>query len=97
VRVLGSVHASSQAVHAAKTYRPRFQVRARPSIQRLFLAVAQGGEPPVEDKRPLCQLSSKRLEDNWLSGLLSSTKHRLSGMRSPDSAELHSASCPLSA
>ena len=27
----------------------------------------------VEDKRPLCQLSSKRLEDNWHSGLLSST------------------------
>jgi len=29
--VLGSVHAFSQAVHAANTYRPRFQVRARPS------------------------------------------------------------------
>jgi len=27
----------------------------------------------VEDKRPLCQLSSKRLEDNWHSDLLSST------------------------
>ena len=27
----------------------------------------------VEDKRPLCQSSSKRLEDNWHSGLLSST------------------------
>jgi len=27
----------------------------------------------VEDKRPLCQLSSKRLEDNWHGGLLSST------------------------
>jgi len=27
----------------------------------------------VEDKRPPCQLSSKRLEDNWHSGLLSST------------------------
>ena len=27
----------------------------------------------VEDTRPLCQLSSKRLEDNWHSGLLSST------------------------
>jgi len=38
----------------------------------------------VEDKRPLCQLSSKRLEDNWHSGLLSSTQHRLSGKRSPD-------------
>ena len=25
----------------------------------------------AEDKRPLCQLSSKRLEDNWHSGLLS--------------------------
>jgi len=40
--------------------------------------------PGVEDKRPLCQLSSKRLEDNWHSGLLSYTKHRLSGGRSPD-------------
>jgi len=29
--VLGGVQASSQAVHAANTYRPRFQVRARPS------------------------------------------------------------------
>jgi len=29
--VLGRVHASSQVVHAANTYRPRFQVRARPS------------------------------------------------------------------
>ena len=28
----------------------------------------------VEDKRPLCQLSSKRLEDNWQSGILSYTK-----------------------
>jgi len=26
----------------------------------------------AEDTRPLCQLSSKRLEDNWHSGLLSS-------------------------
>ena len=38
----------------------------------------------VEDKRPLCQMSSKRLEDNCHSGLLSSAKHRLSGRRSPD-------------
>jgi len=29
--VLGSVHAFSQAVHAANTYRPRFQVKTRPS------------------------------------------------------------------
>jgi len=29
--VLGSVHAVSQAVHATNTYRPRFQVRTRPS------------------------------------------------------------------
>jgi len=29
--VFGSVHTLSQAVHAANTYRPRFQVRARPS------------------------------------------------------------------
>jgi len=28
----------------------------------------------VEDKRPLCQLSSKRLEDNWHGGFLSSTE-----------------------
>ena len=35
-----------------------------------------------EDKRPLCQLSSKRLEDNLQGGRLSSTKHRLSGRRS---------------
>jgi len=28
----------------------------------------------VEDNRPLCQLSSKRLKDNWQSDLLSSTK-----------------------
>jgi len=32
---------------------------------------------------PLCQLSSKRLEDNWHSDLLSSTKQRLSGVRLP--------------
>ena len=36
-----------------------------------------------EDKRPLCQLSSKRSEDNWNSGLLSSTKQRLSGVGLP--------------
>jgi len=29
--VLGSVHALSQPVHAAETYRHRFQVKARPS------------------------------------------------------------------
>jgi len=29
--VVGNVHAFSQAVHDANTYRPRFQVRARPS------------------------------------------------------------------
>jgi len=29
--VLGSLHAFSQAVHAANTYRPRFQVSTRPS------------------------------------------------------------------
>jgi len=29
--VSGSVHAFSQAAHAANTYRPRFQVRTRPS------------------------------------------------------------------
>jgi len=37
----------------------------------------------AENKRPICQLSSKRLEDNWHSGLLSSTKQRLSGVRLP--------------
>jgi len=31
----------------------------------------------IEDKRPLCQLSSKCLEDNWHSGLLSSTAPRV--------------------
>jgi len=31
---------------------------------------------PVEKKRPLCQLSSEREEDNWHSGLLFSTKQR---------------------
>jgi len=40
-------------------------------------------EKIVEDKRPLCLLSSKRLEDNWHSGLLSPTKQRLSGVRLP--------------
>jgi len=43
---------------------------------------------PVEDKRLLGQLSSKRLEDNWHSGLLSLTNHRLSGRRLPIGAEL---------
>jgi len=38
----------------------------------------------VKNKRPLCQFSSKRLKDNWYSGLLSSERHRLSGRRSPD-------------
>jgi len=38
----------------------------------------------VEDNRPLCQFSSKRSEDNWHSGLLSSTNYRLSGRPSPD-------------
>jgi len=37
----------------------------------------------VEDKRPLRRLSSKRLEDNWQSLILSSTKQRLSGVRLP--------------
>jgi len=37
----------------------------------------------VEDKRPLCQLPSERLEDNWQSGLLSATNQRLSGVRLP--------------
>jgi len=56
----------------------------------------------IEQPRPLCQLSSKRLEDNWHSGLSSSTRHRLSGRRSPDCRRVkrtkdHCASCPLSA
>jgi len=48
-------------------------------VGRKWLTLRQSGErfPEsrccVEDKRPLCQLSSKRLEDNWHSGLLSST------------------------
>jgi len=43
------------------------------------LPLRQLGEPLpesrcfVEDKRPLCQLSSKRSENNWQSGILSST------------------------
>jgi len=36
----------------------------------------------VEDKRPLCQLSSERLEDNWHSGLLSSTNSDYLGVDS---------------
>ena len=43
-----------------------------------------GAFASVEDTTPLCQWSSKCLQDNWHSGLLSSTKHRLSGRRSPD-------------
>jgi len=52
---------------------------ARLLVGRKWLTLRQSGErlPEsrcfVEDKRPLCQLSSKRLEDNWQSGLLSST------------------------
>ena len=42
----------------------------------------------VEDKRPLCQLSSKRLEDNWHSGLLSSTKIGFLEGAHPIAAEL---------
>jgi len=43
-----------------------------------------GGTRLVADQRPLCRLSSKRLEDNWHSGRLSSTKHRLLERRSPE-------------
>jgi len=39
--VLGSVHASSQAVHAANTYRPRFQVRTRPFLVVLVVLILQ--------------------------------------------------------
>ena len=42
------------------------------------------GAHPIAAELPLCQLSAKRLEDNWHSGILSSAKHRLSGRRSPD-------------
>jgi len=36
----------------------------------------------------LCHSSSKRLEDNWHSGLLFSTKHRLLRGAHPNAAEL---------
>jgi len=48
-------------------------------VGRKWLTLRQSGERlpesrcVVEDKRPLCQLSSKRSEDSWQSGLLSST------------------------
>ena len=38
--MLGSVHAFSQAVHAANTYRPWFQVRARPPYLTTSSAVS---------------------------------------------------------
>ena len=46
---------------------------------------ATGGEGVEADKRPFCQLSSKRLEDNRHSGSLSlsSTQKRLSRVRLP--------------
>ena len=39
--VLGSVHACFQAVHAANTYRPRFQVRIRPSYVYIFVLMSR--------------------------------------------------------
>jgi len=38
--VFGSVHAFYQAVHAAITYRPRFQVRTRPSYTHDLLLLS---------------------------------------------------------
>jgi len=75
-----------------------------PFLSRIVVAVGADGhslgskDEPVEDKRPVCQLSSKRLEDDWHSGLLSSTKHRLSGRRSHDCRRVdnwHSGFCSL--
>jgi len=56
--------AAHNATHAVKLPLPLAAYReSNPRYSRCFL----------EDKRPLCQFSSKRLKDNWLSGLLSST------------------------
>ena len=41
------------------------------------------------DKIPLCQLSSKRLEDNWHSGLLSSAKISFLEGAHPIAAVIH--------
>jgi len=58
-------------------------IGGRGSLQNK-IPVGGGRVSVVEDKRPLCQSSSKRLEDNWHSGRLSSTFR-------------HYASCPLRA
>jgi len=49
--VLGSVHACSEAVHAANTYCPKFQVRTRPTV----LGFRLGPDLPREavEARPL--------------------------------------------
>jgi len=61
---------------------------AQPSAAEFHLRPTGSRTPDsrcsAEDKRSLCQLSSKRLADNWYSGLLSSAKHRLSGRCSAD-------------
>jgi len=55
------------------------------------LSVPAPGRPPGHRH---CQLSSERLEDNWQSGLLSSTKHRLLGKRSPDCRRIPTCGLP---
>jgi len=52
--VLGSVRAFSQALHAANTYRPRFQVRTRPSYSLC--------NPRVIDLRTSANQGSFRLQ-----------------------------------
>jgi len=51
--VLGSVHAFSQAVHATDSYRPRLQVRARPSYPRKTPADTRTAraQPPAAHRR----------------------------------------------
>jgi len=55
--VLGSVHAFSQAVYAANTYRPRFQVGTRPSYHlcyfpsKVMICLPPQGTPPPHSSR----------------------------------------------
>ena len=80
----GGISPTPRTPPAVSQVRPPLQNLTHPSD--LPPAVSQVHPPLrylVEDKRPLYQLSSKRLEDNWQSGLLSSTKQRLSEVRLP--------------
>jgi len=66
--VLGSVHAFSQDVYAANAYRPRLQVRARPSYSgNAFCAfgsvevkVSSRKSPPISGPRALLRQNSLR-------------------------------------